>query len=97
MKDNSEYKVFYVNSSTGERVAFQHAIPVRFNREQAEQFIKDLSFDRWYAGGTPLPKEWSVEAIKFEPDPNLCCLCHKNPVDTAATEIGVGLELNSLH
>lgn len=64
--ENDEYKVFYVNTVTGEKVAFNHAMPVRFNKEQVERFIKNTNYDRWYGGGTLLPNHWQMKALKVE-------------------------------
>ena len=66
MKDDTEYKVCYVNEETGEQVEFKHCIPVRFNREEAERFVKNMHFDRWYAGAKSYPKDWTMQAIKVE-------------------------------
>jgi len=66
MKTNIEYGVFYVNETTKEKVAFHHAIPVRFNKEQANSFIKDMNYDKWVGGGTPLPNEWTMQSLPLD-------------------------------
>jgi hypothetical protein len=63
MKNEIKYGVFYVNEIAKEKVAFRHAFPVEFNREQAEKFIKDINFDRWYRGGS---YGWTMQALPIE-------------------------------
>ena len=63
MKTDTEYGIFYVNEVTKEKVAFKHAIPVHFNRNQAEQFVKDMILERWRGGGTLLPQDWSMRSF----------------------------------
>lgn len=64
MKTETEYKIYYVNEITGEQVAFTHPAPVKFNREQAEKFVKDMRFDRWYARAKSYPEGWTMKAVK---------------------------------
>ena len=63
MKNKTEYKVFYVNEETGDQVPFRHCTPMRFDKEEATQFIKEVNFDRWYGNGSTLPKSWKMKAL----------------------------------
>lgn len=65
MKTEIKYKVVYFNEETGKTVDFDHAFTVNFNKERAENFIKEITYDRAYGGGTQLPKHWRMKAIQI--------------------------------
>ena len=62
-KELTKYGIFYVNVNTNEKVAFNHCQPIHFNKEQANQFIKDMNYNRWLCNSTPYPKHWSMKSL----------------------------------
>lgn len=63
VKNKMKYGIFYINETTKEKVAFKHALPIEFDKDQSEQFIKDMNLEKWRGGGTPLPKNWIIKSL----------------------------------